>query len=76
MSKQTLYHNGLLGWPQEWTERNYNGCNEPCDMLIGPCACGAWHHAEDWDDALRYYNAEIQYKPDIRTQEPLTLSYF
>lgn len=21
----------------------YNGSHEPCDMLIGPCCCGAWH---------------------------------
>jgi len=27
----------------------YNGSNERCDMLIGPCSCGGWHHLEDWD---------------------------
>ena len=21
----------------------FNGCNEKCDMLVGPCCCGAWH---------------------------------
>ena len=21
----------------------YNGSNERCDTLNGPCACGAWH---------------------------------
>jgi hypothetical protein len=25
----------------------YNACNEPCDMWIGPCCCGAWHHGEN-----------------------------
>lgn len=25
----------------------FNG-NEPCDMLVGPCACGASHRPEEW----------------------------
>lgn len=25
----------------------YNACTEPCDMYEGPCACGAWHTAEE-----------------------------
>ena len=32
----------MVGWP-EWLPKYYNGSNEPCDMLEGPCACGAWH---------------------------------
>lgn len=24
----------------------YNASNVPCDMDIGPCACGAWHRVE------------------------------
>jgi hypothetical protein len=23
--------------------------NEPCDMLRGPCCCGAWHTPSDFD---------------------------
>lgn len=30
----------------------YNACNEPCDVLIGPCSCGAWHSIKDWDDKI------------------------
>lgn len=26
----------------------FNGNNQPCDVLIGPCCCGAWHFKEDW----------------------------
>ena len=65
MSKQIIYRydNGLLGWPDEWTERHYNACNEPCDMLIGPCACGAWHTPECWTAELNRYNAEIRDNP-------------
>ncbi len=76
MSKWTLYLHpisGLLAWPELWTLRYFNGNNEPCDMLVGPCACGAWHHAEEWGDPrhvcarrlsntsmiLEYYDAEI-----------------
>ncbi len=26
--------------------KRYNGSNKPCDMTVGPCSCGASHHAE------------------------------
>lgn len=26
----------------------YNGNSQPCDLLIGPCCCGAWHTEADW----------------------------
>ena len=28
--------------------KNYNGSNEPCDMLVGLCCCGAFHRKTDW----------------------------
>lgn len=38
----------LIPMPPNWPAR-YNGCTEPCDMLRGPCACGAYHHLnEPW----------------------------
>lgn len=30
----------------------YNSSNEPCDMLIGPCSCGAWHKVEDLKERI------------------------
>jgi len=27
----------------------YNAHSDPCDVLVGPCACGAWHSKEEWD---------------------------
>jgi hypothetical protein len=30
-------------WPESWPKVIQSWTNEPCDMLIGPCACGAWH---------------------------------
>ena len=59
--------NGLVSWPEEWTRYHHNACNEPCDMLVGPCACGAWHTAdEEWvKDELKLHRAVID-----RTGEP------
>lgn len=34
----------------------HNGSHQRCDMLIGACSCGAWHHIEDWKDKIE--NAE------------------
>lgn len=52
--------NGLIPWPEDWTDYHFNG-NEPCDMLIGPCACGAWHQVnEAWvQELLTKHNTVI-----------------
>jgi len=52
--------NGAVPWPANWTDRHYNG-GQPCDTLIGPCSCGAWHiESEDWVQAMLFkHNAEI-----------------
>ena len=52
--------NGVVPWPANWTDRHYNG-GQPCDTLVGPCFCGAWHmDGEDWVQALLFkHNAEI-----------------
>ena len=61
MTQQLKRINGSVPWPQGWTDRHYNGGREPCDMLVGPCSCGAWHmESEDWVRAmLLKHNAEI-----------------
>ncbi|MHB8108286.1 MAG: hypothetical protein ACYDH4_12820 [Candidatus Cryosericum sp.] len=53
--------NGRVLWPEDWLDRHYNASNEPCDMLVGPCSCGAWHmESDDWvQAALKKHNAEI-----------------
>ncbi len=55
--------NGLVPWPDDFaqTDRHFNASSEPCDMLVGPCCCGAWHReAEPWVQALLVkHNAEI-----------------
>ncbi len=30
-----------------------NGSNEPCDMAVGACCCGAHHTLRDWPDSVR-----------------------
>ena len=59
----TLYkQNGMVAWPDGWDGQNYNGTNEPCDMLVGPCSCGAWHHEDEYwvRRALEVHNAIIR----------------
>lgn len=39
----------------------YSKNSEKCDMALGPCACGAWHHESCWErrekqDILNYIN--------------------
>jgi hypothetical protein len=61
-ARQQLHRiNGLVPWPANWTDRHYNASHEPCDMLVGPCSCGAWHmESEDWVQVMLFkHNAEI-----------------
>lgn len=38
----------IVAVPKHWPAR-HNACTDPCDMLQGPCACGAYHSLdEDW----------------------------
>ena len=38
----------LVPMPVGWIGQYHNACNNPCDMLHGPCVCGAWHHLNEW----------------------------
>ena len=38
-----------MAFPVEWIGQYRNGgCTDPCDMISGPCACGATHHFDEW----------------------------
>lgn len=39
----------MIGYPDDMPPR-YNACAQPCDMLRGPCACGAWHEPQDFTE--------------------------
>jgi len=58
--QRLLRINGVVLWPANWAERHYNS-GQPCDTLVGPCSCGAWHaESEDWVQALLLkHNVEI-----------------
>jgi hypothetical protein len=61
-NRQLVRVNGLVPWPDDWTaDRHFNADSQPCDMLVGPCACGAWHiETEPWVQAiLAKHHAEI-----------------
>ena len=55
---------GMVIWPDNWADRHFN-CNEPCDVLVGACSCGAWHcENENWVQAvLAAHNAKIEETP-------------
>lgn len=56
----------LASWPREWMYRYYNGrTNEPCDMLVGPCACGAWHREHEWKQDERNIIPYAQGRHDL-----------
>ena len=43
----------------------HNGsCTDPCDMIDGPCACGAWHNAKEWIGKLIKRTKQLQAKLD------------
>ena len=43
----------MIKIPEEYAGQFYNGSNEACDMLVGPCACGATHDIEEWLDVMK-----------------------
>jgi len=40
----------------------YNAYGEQCDMLIGPCACGAWHNEEDIKKIIKVHFSKKKVK--------------
>lgn len=45
--------NGFLPMPEEFCGMFFNASTEPCDMLVGPCSCGAWHYIHEWPMEVR-----------------------
>ena len=36
-------------WPDDWPAYYHTHAGEPCDMLVGPCSCGAWHNVGEFE---------------------------
>ena len=53
ISKAKEYPNNINGFVVMPDCLRINRSNEPCDMIIGPCACGSWHSEKDW---VEYFN--------------------
>ncbi len=45
--------NKLASMPEKYYGKFYNACTDPCDMLQGPCACGAFHNQEEWPPKIQ-----------------------
>lgn len=46
-----------------------NACNEPCDALVGPCVCGAYHREEDWNGKIENAKQYIIESYTIKTEK-------
>lgn len=46
--KKKPVKNDFMEMPKDWIGQVHNACTDPCDMLNGPCVCGAWHHWDEW----------------------------
>ena len=53
MSKHDNPKNNFVPTPLKYIGKFYNACTDPCDMLQGPCACGAGHSQEEWPDSIQ-----------------------
>ena len=43
-----MIENNIVVMPEKFWHKFYNACTDFCDMISGPCACGAWHSLKDW----------------------------
>ena len=58
-----MIENGLQEMLSEYVGKFFNGaCSDPCDMLVGPCACGASHHWRDWPEEMQRKGKAVMYK--------------
>lgn len=57
--------NDLVGWPKHWPRYRqacYSSEDDYCDVLEGPCKCGAWHKKDEFelkDDGLYRYGKKV-----------------
>jgi len=39
----------LRPWPDDWPKYKQHHASSACDMVIGPCRCGAWHEPGEFE---------------------------
>lgn len=55
----------VVGWPSDWPvykQSCFGSFDDRCDMLVGPCACGASHQSGEFElksDGLYRYGKLI-----------------
>lgn len=60
----------ITPWPHDWPiykQACYYGWQNRCDMLDGPCACGAWHQPGEFtlvDGVLHRYGEPVESLPN------------
>jgi len=50
-AKETIKHlkdKAEFDMPVDMQGKHFNACTDSCDMIDGPCACGAWHNVKEW----------------------------
>jgi len=61
--------NNFKEWPDDWPfykQACFNSWSDCCDMLVGPCKCGAWHQPgefEFFEGKLYRYNKHVPTEP-------------
>lgn len=56
-----LLVNGVVPWPDDWTERR----SDACDLLVGLCSCGSLHtEKEGWVQSTLQHHDAIIYHPE------------
>lgn len=69
MSEIRVKPGDLVPFPQEWDARHYELIDVPCNMLIGPCCCGATHNVMEWwvQELLQAFKTTIVYEQQAIT---------
>ena len=48
--------------------RIYNGNSEPCDALVGPCSCSAWHSLNGTIESCKQKGIYTKFLEDVFKQ--------
>lgn len=61
----------FIPWPDNWPEYKqhcFSSWSDSCDMLVGPCRCGAWHQPGEfeWKDGVLHRYGELVDSIDVK----------